>query len=458
MKTPDYIHRDDHQIDTESDQRPAILVKGALKLYDMGWRMSIPVLQRNRRLREGYTQRCLRQWAEGPIDLWIHGASAGESYLAAGLIQELRPAVRWRILLTTLTSQGMGILLKAKRAANGARLDIQTAYFPFDSPTLMRHAVAAIRPRLAVLLETELWPGYLSALKAAGVPILIVNGRLTPKSFAGYRRWPALWQHLCPTRILAVSKADARRYGALFPASKVELMPNIKFDRLSCHRSPYRDILGPAQFLADEGLFLVLGSIRRQEEPLVARMIPVIRRLCPKATIGLFPRHMHRLSPWRKRLDRLALPWHLRTGLKEPVSPGTVVLWDTFGELSAAYDRCQACFIGGSLAPLGGQNFLEPLAHGVMPVIGPHWDNFAWIGREIVTGGLVREVQEWREAAEMLAVILENPPARQLQKMATRAYLQAKSGGTAHACRAIEAMLTRTRRRSSASYSYSPQQ
>jgi 3-deoxy-D-manno-octulosonic-acid transferase len=109
--------------------------------------------------------------------------------------------------------------------------------------------------------------------------------------------------------------------------------------------------------------------------------------------------------------------------------------------LSAAYERCCACFVGGSLAPLGGQNFLEPVAHGVLPVIGPHWENFAWVGREIVNRGLVRVASDWRLAAEMLTAVIETPPQRQTQRRAAMAYLSARCGGAAHACREIERLL-----------------
>ena len=151
---------------------------------------------------------------------------------------------------------------------------------------------------------------------------------------------------------------------------------------------------------------------------------------------------MHRIPPWQKHLDRLQVPWRLHSSLRRPVSPGTVILWDTFGALSAAYDHCQVCFVGGSLAPLGGQNFLEPVARGILPVIGPHWDNFAWVGREIVRQGLVREASDWRQAAEALVAILRSPPSRQAQQQAGWAYLQARRGGSAQACREIEKLLT----------------
>jgi 3-deoxy-D-manno-octulosonic-acid transferase len=119
------------------------------------------------------------------------------------------------------------------------------------------------------------------------------------------------------------------------------------------------------------------------------------------------------------------------------VAPGSVILWDTFGELGAAYRLCRAAFVGGSLAPLGGQNFLEALNGGVRPVIGPHWANFAWVGRGLLADGLVREVPGWRAAADVLASDLREPiPRRQIREHAAT-YVRARQGATARVAKLV---------------------
>ena len=110
-------------------------------------------------------------------------------------------------------------------------------------------------------------------------------------------------------------------------------------------------------------------------------------------------------------MSRLDIPWSLRSQTEHLVSQGTVILWDTFGELSLAYKISRAAFVGGSLAPLGGQNFLEVIIYGVVPVIGPSWENFAWIGSEIVEKGLVRIAADWREVVSILTEDLKKPKA-----------------------------------------------
>jgi 3-deoxy-D-manno-octulosonic-acid transferase len=347
-----------------------------------------------------------------------------------------------RALVTTNTSQGIDILQQA--AANAAlprNLEMQSAFFPFDRPSIMSRAIRSSSPRLAVLLETELWPGFLGALKAAGIPIALVNGRLTPSSLRGYRCWPNFWRRLAPRHILAVSREDARRFGRLFGPDRVEVMANMKFDRLSLPASSAEDPGAVSAILDRDAPFLILGSIRREEEDAVSDMVQTLLRRRPDLVIGLFPRHMQRVEAWEETLSSRSIPWLRRSRLEAPAPPGNVVVWDVFGELAAAYDLCRTCFVGGSLVPLGGQNFLEPLSRGILPVIGPHWDNFAWVGREILSAGLVRQASDWRHAVEILEATLASPPERKAQRSDGWRYMDQRRGGTAYACRRIEKLL-----------------
>jgi 3-deoxy-D-manno-octulosonic-acid transferase len=123
------------------------------------------------------------------------------------------------------------------------------------------------------------------------------------------------------------------------------------------------------------------------------------------------------------------------------VSPGSVVLWDTFGELGHAYHLAAAAFVGGSLAPLRGQNFLEPLASGVRPVIGPSWEDFRWVGTDIIDRGLVREAHGWKEAARLLLEDIARPAVRETVRRQAGEYVQDRQGGTDKACRIVQEYL-----------------
>ncbi len=370
--------------------------------------------------------------------MWIQAASGGEAYLAGTLLEALRPSHKIRVLVTTNTRQGMDILTRAvAHTAHRKSLSVESAYFPFDRPAIIEKAVKAVSPKVMVLLETEIWPGLLRALKIHHIRTAVINGRMTAKSLKRYRVWPAFWAALRPDAVLAISSSDARRFAALFGPHHIEVMPNIKFDRFDASnasgidKTPLDDLLPPGRPL------LVLGSTREAEEADIERMIRQINRTRPDTMIGLFPRHMHRIPRWKSSLDRMALPWVLRSQVHGRIANPTVILWDTFGELTPAYARARAAFVGGSLAPLGGQNFLEPLTHGLIPVIGPSWENFSWVGGEIVTRGLVKVAAHWRQAVHLLMEQLDQPPSRETVQHRIGRYIREHRGGTEQACRLI---------------------
>jgi 3-deoxy-D-manno-octulosonic-acid transferase len=376
-------------------------------------------------------------------DIWIQAASAGESYLASAVLKKLKPSYPVNVLLTTNTSQGMEINEKTARniASLNREMSIYAAYFPFDSPSIMKTAVQKINPKLMVLLETEIWPGHLAALKQHRCKILIINGRLKQKSLDKYLIWPSFWKRYAPDRILAMSENDASRFKMLFGNERVGIMPNIKFDRfeseyfINTNENPLKNIF------PENTSFLVLGSVRQEEEPFIEKIINDVLSRQPDMIIGLFPRHMHRIKHWQETLVHLPFPWKLRSETKHTISPGTVVLWDTFGELTQAYILAKAVFVGGSLAPLGGQNFLEPLMYGVVPVIGPSWENFAWVGKEIIYKNLLQIGADWKEVSDMLIKnLISNPPRETISESAL-SYVRERKGGTEQACDLIHDFL-----------------
>ena len=417
-------------------------IKAAFRLYNIGWNIAVPALRLNKRLAEGFKQRILREKLP-EADIWIQAASVGEAFLAKELLDNFKPSNPTRILVTSNTSQGIEILKQAvsEITPNNRGITAFTAYFPFDKPTIMARAVCDISPKIMVLLESEMWPAHLAALKKNDSKILIINGRITSKSLSRYLIWPSLWRTLSPDRILAISENDAERFAILFGKNRVNVMPNIKFDRLgdsestSKKKNPLKNIISP------KTPFIVLGSVRQDEEHLIEKIIADILLRQPETVIGLFPRHMQRVKYWENTLSRLSMPWILRSKTTHPASPGTVILWDTFGELSLAYKISKAAFVGGSLVPLGGQNFLEAIIFGVVPVIGPSWENFAWVGSEIIHEGLVIIANDWTEVADTLVKGIKNPTSHETVRKSALEYLKDRRGGIETACLLIHEFL-----------------
>ena len=410
-------------------------------IYRLVWRAAIPFLRYNHRLAEGYDHRCIARPHLLRADLWIQSASAGEAYLAWEILKRLAPEHPLRVLVTTNTGQGMGILRQARTDLSGSSVNmkIQAAYFPFDSPAIMKRAVHLVRPGLMILLETELWPGLLYSLKQAECKVLLINGRMTRRSLDRYMIWPSFWRRRRPQEIRAVSEEDRSRFAELFGPHGVATMPNIKFDRLTGSGPLSTSATDAGTWLPPHENFLVLGSVRGAEEADVEKMIRYILEKQPNTVIGLFPRHMHRISHWRKTLQRLGIAWTLRSDM-QPLGGG-VILWDVFGELGLAYPLAAAAFIGGSLAGLGGQNFLEPLVKGVPTVIGPFWDNFKWVGTEIIDQGILHQAGSWKEVADFLVACIITSPDKETVKLSAEAYIKKRQGGTDVACRLIRKYL-----------------
>jgi len=417
-----------------------------LGLDGLAWRMVLPGLKRNARLKEGWRSRTLSTGPLPKADLWLQAASGGEAYLAWELLARLPeylPAASMEegrkpiVLVSTFTSQGLGVLEQASAALSG-RLDLRPAWFPFDLPHLMDRALADVAPKAVALLETELWPGLLAACRKQGVPALVLNGRMTAKSLAAYRHVPGFWRSLGPKRVLAVSDDDAARFARLFPDARTGVMRNIKFDRLDFAPAPERPELAALLPRQDgqQTPFIVLGSVRKQEEDAALSIIKGLRKRVPGAVIGLFPRHMERVEAWDERLSTAGIPCARRSA-GQLARPGSVLVWDAFGELGAAFALASACFLGGSLADLGGQNFLEPLAHGVVPVIGPSWSNFAWVGEEIFTTGLVRQERDAQGVLDALCGLAQDIPDRRAVRQAAENYAVSRRGGAEAACQAV---------------------
>ena len=425
-------------------------------LYGAAWSVARPVLKRHPRLKEGFAWRLVPDNWSGPVqkigkgeaetllhaetDIWLQAASGGEAYLVWEILnsliarQERLPTTPppLRVLVTTWTRQGLEVLqgMSMKLAKAHPWLRLHPTFFPLDSPSIMARALDQAKPRVVGLLETELWPGLMLACKRRNIPMLVLNGRMTEKSLKGYLRLdtiePHIWADMRPQAICAISKQDGARFAALFGKDCVNIVPNIKFDRSA--PTPGTDVSALHTLLPPDrhaGRTVLLASVREQEEQAVMQVIEMLRSK-DAPTIIIAPRHMHRVAEWLKRTQALA---PLRRSKQEgPIPAGSLVIWDTFGELGQLYQLADAVFVGGSLAPLGGQNFLEPLALGKVPCCGPHLDNFAWALSESAPGAADslegQELLAIGKSPRAIANILQTQIAKPLAPEAVREHFE----------------------------------
>lgn len=322
--------------------------------------------------------------------IWVHAVSFGEVRLAHAVIAALRSRLgRASFLLTTSTETGRALAERQRREGGPGAADAIAAP-PLDLPGPIARMLKAARPRALVLIETELWPNLLRLAPARGVPVIVVNGRLSPRAFGRVLKVRGLFAPgLAAIRgVAAQSEADARRFVAIgAPPERVRVTGNIKFDLPIPSPGPEspRRRLG----LDDDTPVFVAGSTARGEAEPVARAFARLRAAVPKAVLVIAPRHPEDIGATRRVFERAGWRvdrWSRLQAVGAPRAAEAVVV-DTMGVLPSLYPCATVAFVGGSLVPRGGQNLLEPAASGVPVLFGPWVDTVRFAADALLAAG-----------------------------------------------------------------------
>lgn len=375
--------------------------------------------------------------------VWLHAVSVGETVAALPLVAALRAArPALPVVVSTVTPTGQAT------AREQAREAAAVCYFPFDLAPVVRRALDAIRPRLVLLVETEIWPVFLFEASGRGIPVGIVNGRISDRSFRRYRLARPLLRRCLRTLAFvgAQSTADAERFAALgAPAGRVEVTGNLKIDQAAAAPrtgAPTLEALERALALPP-GPRLVAGSTHRGEEAALIAAFGRLRQEAPDLRLLLAPRHPERLPEVERLLAESGYRWARRSqrpGTGDDPAPD-VVLVDTIGELAALYGLADLAFVGGSLVPIGGHNLLEPAAHGRAPLFGPHVHNFREIARALNEAGGAVPVADASALADTAARLLADPTRRAALGARAQGVVEAGRGATARTLRLVEEAL-----------------
>ncbi|MCP3943297.1 MAG: 3-deoxy-D-manno-octulosonic acid transferase [Desulfobacteraceae bacterium] len=417
--------------------KTSAFIPNFFKIYNILWQTALPFLKKNKQLGPSFKKRTTTDHLK-KADIWIQAASAGEAFLALSLLSSLKPTQKIKILITATTSQGIEILESGTTQKKvHPNIDCYLEYFPFDIPQTIYGAVSRVNPKVMILLETEIWPALLYYLKKNHTQIFIINARLSKKSARHYKWTKFLWSKLSPDNILAISPPDAKKYARVFDKAQITTMPNIKFDLMISDSGDNSLVAAMEKIIPRNIPLSILASIRRQEETQGMEIIKHLLAGYPHQIIAVFPRHMHRIDAWKKRLEQNGLPFRLRSKLSSPIATAGIILWDTFGELRSAYGIACTVFVGGSLQPLGGQNFIEPTVLGTPTVTGPHLDDFTWVGEDIFNQKIVTRCKDSQCVAQTMIRHLKTPIERFKLKQRAQDYIQKKQGGTRMACQMI---------------------
>lgn len=349
--------------------------------------------------------------------VWLHAVSVGEVLAAAHLIESLEAAGHSVTLSTTTTA--------AQSLARKKYGDHRVFYFPLDFAFSVRPWLHSLQPSLLILMESELWPRVLTECERAGVPVVVVNARVSDRSLPRYLALKKLWQPLLKkiTRMLAQSEEDAERW-RLIGAPRVETTGNLKYDSVAPTDSP----LATALLQHTTAPFLIAGSTLEGEEELLLNCWPSLSHL---GVLLLAPRHPQRFEDVANLLQQSKLR-HLRIGAwklaPEAIGLGDVLLLDTIGDLAALYALARVAFVGGSLVPAGGHNPLEPARFGVPVVMGTHYANFRDIAERMIAADALRIVTAERLCGTLRAM-LQTPNTALGER--GREFFLSQSGATA---------------------------
>ncbi len=417
-------------------------------LYATLWWLALPLLPlrlwwRGRR-EPGYRQRIGERFGRYGADvphctgnvIWVHAVSLGETRAAAGLIERLRQdRPEATILLTHMTATGR----EAGRALGDSVVQV---WLPYDIPFAVRAFLARFCPSAGLLMETEVWPTLVAHCARQGVPLFLVNARLSARSLRGYRRFAALTQPMFAslTGVAAQTDSDAQRL-ALAGAREVTVTGNLKFDAA----------VAPAALAFGQTLRVWIGSQRRVfvaastrdgEEALI--LDAIARHPFPDGTLTIIvPRHPQRFDAVAALLDARKLRFARRSDARAIDHDVPLMLGDSLGELPGYYAASDVAFVGGSLLPLGGQNLIEAIAAGTPTLVGPHTFNFEEVTRKAAEAGAALRVADADALVVEAARLLEDAAERTRRRDAAALFLAGHRGATERLWQWLAARLPR---------------
>lgn len=379
-------------------------------------------------------------------DIWVHAVSVGETIACLPFLKALkREFPGKKILFSTTTYTGQQIAREKFPEAD------RIMYMPWDAGLCVNKAVNSLRPEVFITIETELWPVLFNSLKKSGSHILLLNGRLSPKSFKGYNVSRFFMKEVLSYAdfLYMQTKGDAERIVALgAQEEKVGIMGNFKFDIEFDKKASlaWRDIINGRIFLA--------GSTHKGEDEIILDAYELIKGVRGQRSEGkektsdikliIAPRHPERFSEVEKLLKERSMNFIRRSEIQKAgnnkAAEADVILLDTIGELSELFSNAAITFIGGSLLPFGGHNILEPAYWGNPIIFGPHMENFP-IAEEFLNRSAALEVKNAKEIAATVVELIQRPEKAKLMGENAKTILDENKGAVKKALKLVRGYL-----------------
>jgi 3-deoxy-D-manno-octulosonic-acid transferase len=439
---------------------------GARRLYTLGWYFALPWVAAYLLLRSLRQPQYRRHWrerflglpsvapsgqqggakeggakelgAERATTIWLHAVSVGETRAAQPLIERL--AQRYpsaQFVLTHMTPTGRDAAQPMLQSLAGR---ITQRYLPYDIPASVRRFLSQVRPSILILLETEIWPNLQFEARRAGVPLMLVNARLSERSLARALRWRSLMETAARelSAVAAQTDADRARWARLYQGPIV-VTGNLKFD------------VAPPAALVTAGRALrgrldgrgawMFASTREGEERSIVEALTSTPANPQRPPLLFVPRHPQRFDDVARLLSPLGQPVVRRAQFDSMRADSRLLLGDSMGEMPMYYGMSDIALIGGSLAALGGQNLIEACACGCPVLFGPHMFNFAQAARDALACGAALQVTDAADAIRAMSELQADAPRREKMAAAALAFAQAHRGATERTVELIETVL-----------------
>jgi 3-deoxy-D-manno-octulosonic-acid transferase len=360
--------------------------------------------------------------------IWVHAVSVGEVQASAALVNSLcerYPQIP--IVVTTFTPTGAG----RARALFKGRAEVR--YLPYDLPGAVRRFFANVRPRIAVIFETELWPNLYHECGRRRVPLVLASARISPRSVERYRRLGSLFRETLARGVVvaAQGEADASRFRSLgSDPGSTHVTGNLKFDFSVPDDIAERGRILRAYYAPGRPVWVAGSTHGGGEEEALVEAQKIVRSRYPRALLVMAPRHPNRFGDVAAQLVSRGVRFVRRsqTPVAGALEEAEVLLLDTLGELLDFYAAADVAFVGGSLVPIGGHNLLEPAALGLPILAGPHNSNSEAAARQLTANGAAEIVQGPQDLGEKVAKLFAEPDTRERMGAAGRAFVEANKG------------------------------
>ena len=346
----------------------------------------------------------------GSVRLWIHAASMGEAGIAFSMAEEVKKTYPGSfVFISTVTSTG---LARVRAMNESSKKNIVDCSFlsPIDCYMITRGFVRKVRPTSLILVETEIWPSLIQAVHNEGVPITIINGKLSRRAFRRYMFFRFAIKEIVRniSLVCVQSRSFSKRFSMLgVPRERIEIIGNIKFDSLPDPSDYKRETLRREMGIPLNANLFVAGSTRPGEEEVLVKSFTQLLKKKPDAVMILAPRHLKRVPVIEKIFQDNGLPFVTRSsGDRIDGSNCRALILDTMGELVSAYACADVAFVGGSITGFGGHNPLEPASLGVPVLFGPYMEQIG--SKELLSEGSAALVHDEDELAAIIISIIND--------------------------------------------------